>query len=200
MSAIIASLSVIELFTQPEAIRYGGIPFGESQIGENLTITLNGRTETRGVSIVGRSRTHGLFVQAVYWLDEPGQPYFWEHGWKPETLPANSFVQFYYDPDPEHRAIAQQIAGFHPHDISCFVGAVSIRRELLWFTACLGTIGMFWFGWRAFRTHRRLRRFKRDLCPHCKYPLLSGELVTCPECGLRVLNEEAPRQSLAAGL
>jgi len=93
-----------------------------------------------------------------------------------------------------------QVEGAHPHDISCFVGDVSIRRELLWSTACLATIGMLWFGWRTFRTHRCLSRFNRGLCPHCKYPLLSGELVTCPECGLRILHEGTPRHSLAAGL
>lgn len=37
---------------------------------------------------------------------------------------------------------------------------------------------------------RRLRRFARGRCPKCAYPLLEGELVTCPECGLRILRED----------
>jgi len=85
-------MSVTELFTQPEAIRYGGIPFGESQIGENIYVSVDGQTELRGVYFIGHALTHGIFVQAVYWLDDPGEPHYWERGWKPAVLPANSWV------------------------------------------------------------------------------------------------------------
>lgn len=151
-----------------------------------LRIDLAGEVHEETFQFLGTRVNRGIFVVETYVLQR------WDHAqwtWVPASLPAGSHVEILSRIIMDRRGVRADIEGTHTEDRHRFIGSVTIRRDLLWFIVCAGSVASIWLTTLALRSSRRLRRFNRGLCPRCAYPLLQGELVTCPECGLRILRE-----------
>lgn len=182
---VVLSVSA-ELIRQGVAIRYGRVDCGANlHITNQNGQTSDGRYIGNGVSFVGKAVFRGPFVVAEYRIERTVLDNEGHYIWVPAKIDAGSTVVDIIPAIPRYiKDVVPAVSGYHPDDRTHFIGQVSIRRGILWTSLGVLVAAMLWLCIRLFVVHRRLRRYARNRCTRCNYPLpIDEDDPRCPECG-----------------
>ncbi|MEM8757842.1 MAG: hypothetical protein AAGF47_08680 [Planctomycetota bacterium] len=123
----------------------------------------------------------------------------------PFEIKTGDVIAVLQEPWPEHRAImkakrtwqdvttpVRSIEGTHAVDTTTLRGAESLRTEAWIVLIVASGFGFLTASALAMLATRQLMRFRRNLCPKCRYPLIeTGRGRRCTECGVFVPLESA---------